>query len=130
MLLVGNTITEGAGFTKTVLVAAGPGQPSFVAIALYVTEPTAAPVAIKVLLMLAPVPGLVFPLAPMAVEVQAKVLLPGNEELKVIFIGLPVQTVSFKTAKLTVGTGLTRTLVCLVADEQPFREETTEKVAL
>ena len=130
VLFTGTTTAVGAGFTKTVFVAAGPEQPSLVAIALYVTEPWLVPVAVNTCAMVEPVPEFVFPLAPIAVEVQANVLVPDREELKEILTGLAEQTVSFKTAKLTAGKGLTRTLVCRTLEEQPFKEETTVKVAL
>ena len=88
------------------------------------------PVTFKTSVIEAPVPGFVFPLAPVAVEVHPNVFIPDNEELKVIFTGVPLQTVSLVDKKLTLGKGLTLTRACLTSEEQPFKEETTEKVAL
>ena len=70
-----------------------------------------------------------FPLAPEAVEVQAK-LAPVGFEFKLNRIAVPEQVVSLLVEIEAVGSGWTFTLLCFKADEHPANLDITEYVTL
>lgn len=129
VILVGQVIVE-FGFTITIAVVVGPGQPLAVGVIVNVTVCCAVVMLVSVPLML-PLPEAAMPVTfTVLFLVQAYVVPLTAPDIKIVVIGFPVQIVWLEGVATTFGVELTNTDAVTGAPGQPFADGVIVKITV